>query len=176
MLLWMRPREILVSMNTHPAVDKRGRLDPNRAFSYRDDPLVPAFPDERPIIIFDGHCVLCSRMARFVLRHDRRAVFRLMAAQTPLGEAIFRHFHLDPVRFETTVLLEQGRAWFKSEGVMRMCAHFGFPWILFRALQVLPRNVLDRLYDLVARNRLHWFGSQSACFLPDPAHRDRFLE
>ena len=29
------------------------------------------FPDDHPLIIFDGHCVLCSRWAQFVIRHDR---------------------------------------------------------------------------------------------------------
>ena len=41
-------------------------------FSYRSDPAVPKFPDDRPIIIFDGHCVMCSGFARFVLRHDAK--------------------------------------------------------------------------------------------------------
>ncbi len=54
-------------------------------YSYRGDPDVPAFPDDRPIIIFDGHCALCSGFARFVLKHDRRATFRLIAGQTLLG-------------------------------------------------------------------------------------------
>jgi predicted DCC family thiol-disulfide oxidoreductase YuxK len=146
-----------------------------RAFSYKEDPNVPDFPDDRPIIIFDGHCVLCSAFARFVLRQDRRAVFRLMAAQTPLGQAIYRHLRLDPIKFETNVLLENGLAYLKSEGTIRIFAHLGLPWSVSRGLRLIPRTLLDRLYNLIARNRLRWFGSQSTCFLSDPAHRDRFL-
>lgn len=146
------------------------------AYSYREDPSVPAFPDDRPIIIFDGHCVLCSRFARFALRHDRRAVFRLMAAQTPVGQSIFRHFNLDPKQLETNILLDGGHAWFKSAGTIRMFAHLGFPWSLCSLLKTVPRPWLDRLYDLIARNRLRWFGRQSICFVADPAHRDRFIE
>jgi predicted DCC family thiol-disulfide oxidoreductase YuxK len=149
---------------------------PGRDFSYRDDPSVPSFPDDRPIIIFDGHCVLCSRFARFVLRNDRRAVFRLMTAQSPLGQAIYRHLSLDPAEFETNVLLEDGRAWFKSAGTIRMFAYLGFPWSLAMALRLIPSGMLDRLYDVVARNRLRWFGSQSICFPADPSQKDRFLE
>ena len=146
------------------------------AFSYRDDPSVPAFPDDRPIIIFDGHCVLCSGFARFVLRHDRRGVFRLMAAQSPLGQALYQHLNLDTVRFETNVLLENGRGWFKSDGTIRMFTHLGFPWSACKVLRLVPRPLLDRLYSLVARNRLRWFGSRPTCFLADPAFSDRFLE
>lgn len=28
--------------------------------SYRADPDVPAFADDRPVIVFDGHCAFCS--------------------------------------------------------------------------------------------------------------------
>jgi predicted DCC family thiol-disulfide oxidoreductase YuxK len=145
-------------------------------FSYKTDPAVPLFPDDRPIIIFDGHCVLCSRFARFVLRHDRRSLFRLTAAQTPLGQALFRHLGLDPVNFETNVLLENGQAYFKSDGTIRMFGHLGPPWSLAILARLVPRSLLDRLYDLIAKNRLAWFGSQSVCYLADPVYRDRFLE
>jgi predicted DCC family thiol-disulfide oxidoreductase YuxK len=148
----------------------------NAPFSYKSDPAVPSFPDDRPIIIFDGHCVLCSRFARFVLRHDRHGIFRLTAAQTPLGQSLFRHLGLDPANFQTNVLLENGQAHFKSDGAIRMFVHLGFPWIMVVLAKLVPPSLLDRLYDFIAKNRLKWFGSQSVCFLAEPSHRDRFLE
>ncbi len=143
---------------------------------FQDDPSVPSFPRDRPIIIFDGHCVLCSGWARFVLRHDRRALFRLMAAQTPVGQAVLKHLHLDPDNFETNVLLENDRAWFKSAGTIQMFARLGFPWSLARVLLVIPRPWLDRLYDLIARNRINWFGRREVCLLSEPTQTDRFLQ
>jgi predicted DCC family thiol-disulfide oxidoreductase YuxK len=146
------------------------------AFSYREDPAVPDFPDDRPIIIFDGHCVLCSGFARFILRHDKRATFRLMAGQCALGQAIYCHLGLDPANFETNILLFQGRAWYKSQGTIRIFQLLGLPWSASVLLKAIPRALMDRLYDLVARNRLQWFGRRDQCFLADPAQRDRFLE
>ena len=35
-----------------------------KAYSYRHDPAVPKFSDDRPIIIFDGYCALCSGWAQ----------------------------------------------------------------------------------------------------------------
>ena len=130
----------------------------SKAYSYRDDPAVPAFPDDRPIIVFDGHCALCSGFARFVLRHDRHGRIRLLAAQTPLGQALMRHLDLDPVNFETNVLLEDGRAYIKSDGSLRMFIHLGLPWSICKVLRLAPRSLLDALYDWVARNRMRWFG------------------
>jgi predicted DCC family thiol-disulfide oxidoreductase YuxK len=152
-----------------------GRGAADTAFSYRADPSVPPFPDDRPIIIFDGHCVLCSRFAQFVLRHDKPAAFRLLAAQTPLGQSLYRHLGLDPVHFQTNVLLENGQAWFKSEGTIRMFSQLGFPWSSCKVLRLVPRRLLDRAYDWIAGHRLQWFGTQSVCFVADPTHPDRFL-
>ena len=145
------------------------------AYSYRSDPAVPAFADDRPVIIFDGMCVLCSTFAQFVLRTDRQRRYRLLAAQSPLGAALYSHFGLDPVDYETNILLEDGRVWLKSEGSIRMFEGLGFPWSLMAIGRLIPRPWRDRLYEVIARNRLRWFGVRSQCYLPDPSQADRFL-
>jgi predicted DCC family thiol-disulfide oxidoreductase YuxK len=144
-------------------------------YLYRSDPSVPAFADDLPIIIFDGKCVFCSAFARFVLRADKYRRFRLMAAQTTPGLALYRHFGLDPLNYETNILLEGGEARFKSDASIRVFELLGFPWCLMSACRLIPAALRDRLYQIVARNRLRWFGVRDACFLPDPDQADRFL-
>jgi len=146
------------------------------AFSYRSDPAVPSFPDDRPILIFDGNCVLCSSFVQFILRTDRKRRFRLLAAQTPLGAALYQHLGLNPTDYETNILLEDSRAWLKSEGSLRIFAGLGLPWSLMSVGRLLPRPVRDRLYDIVARNRLRWFGRRQTCYLPEATQADRFIE
>jgi predicted DCC family thiol-disulfide oxidoreductase YuxK len=145
------------------------------AYSYRGDPRVPPFPDDKPIIVFDGKCVLCSRWVRFVMRHDGEKRFRLLPAQTPLGIALYEHYGLDPVVYETNVLLEDGRAWLKSEGTIRMFERLGLPWSSMAVFRAVPRALRDKLYNVVARNRLKWFGSRDTCFIPEPGDADRFI-
>ncbi len=144
-------------------------------YSYRDDPAVPRFPDDRPIIIFDGYCAMCSGWARFVLRHDRRGAYRLLPAQSPVGRALYVHYGLDPLDYETNILIENGVAWFKSEGSIRMAEGLGLPWRLAVVLRIFPRPLRDSLYNMVARNRLRIFGKRDTCYLADPKYLDRFL-
>jgi predicted DCC family thiol-disulfide oxidoreductase YuxK len=144
-------------------------------YDYRADPAVPRFADDRPVIVFDGKCVLCSAFARFVMRTDRQRHFRLLAAQTPLGDALYRHFGLDPVRYETYILLDDGQAFFRSEAAIRIFEGLGLPWRLFAAGRIVPLPLRDAFYNVVARNRLRWFGARETCFLPDPSQADRFL-
>ncbi len=144
-------------------------------YSYRDDPAVPPFADEKPIIVFDGYCALCSGFAAFVLRHDAAGRYRLLCAQSPLGRALYRHYGLDPQDYETNILIADGVAWFKSEGSIRMAEGLGFPWRLAAVFRILPPAWRDRLYEAVARNRLRWFGKRATCYLPDPRFADRFI-
>jgi predicted DCC family thiol-disulfide oxidoreductase YuxK len=144
-------------------------------YSYRDDPTVPAFPDDRPIIIFDGYCALCSGWAQFVLRHDTRGVYRLLPAQTPLGRALYVHYGLDPQDYETNILIADGVATFKAEACIRMAEGLGPPWSLAAIFRVLPPSLRDKLYGILARNRLRVFGQRTACYRPEARHADRFV-
>jgi predicted DCC family thiol-disulfide oxidoreductase YuxK len=144
-------------------------------FSYQSDPSVPKFPDDRPIIIFDGHCALCSGWAKFVLRHDMKAVYRLLPAQSPLGRALYIHYGLRPDEYETNILVADGVAFFKSEGSIRMAEGLGWPWSLAAVFRILPQPLRDWLYDLVARNRLRLFGKRETCYMLERGYEDRFL-
>lgn len=146
-----------------------------RPYSYRDDAQVPSFPDDEPLIIFDGLCVLCSHSAQFVLEHDSAGAFRLMAAQSPLGTALYSHYGLDPRTYETMILIEDGLAHFKSEAALRIGKRLGLPWSLAAVFRVVPRPLRDALYMLVARNRLRWFGTRDVCYRPDPRFADRMI-
>jgi predicted DCC family thiol-disulfide oxidoreductase YuxK len=144
-------------------------------YSYRDDPAVPRFPDDRPVIIFDGECVLCSGSAQFVMRHDKGKIYRLLAAQTPLGRALYTHYGLDAQSYETMILIADGVAMLQSEAVIRIAQGLGFPWSLAAAARIMPRSWRDRLYGVLARNRLRIMGRRDTCFMPTPADADRFL-
>ena len=145
-------------------------------YEYRADPVVPGFADERFVIVFDGKCVLCSSFAQFILRKDRHARFRLLAAQSELGSALYWHFGLDPVSYETYVLLQDGKAYFRSEASIRIVDGLGGAWSLFATLaRLVPASLRDALYNVIARNRLRWFGAREQCYLPEPSQADRFL-
>jgi predicted DCC family thiol-disulfide oxidoreductase YuxK len=98
---------------------------PRLSYAYRTDPAVPRFADERPVVVFDGKCALCSSFAQFILKKDRDWRFRLLPAQTELGTALYRHFGLDPVDYQTHVLLLDGKAYPRSDATLRILAGLG---------------------------------------------------
>ncbi len=126
-----------------------------------------------PLIVFDGHCVLCSANARFVLRHDRRRHFRLTTGESETGLAVQRHFGVDADA--TIIVVENGRALTRSDAMLAIAQGLGWPWRAATIFRLVPRVLRDPVYDLVARNRYRWFGKRESCWLPDPADADRIL-
>lgn len=136
---------------------------------------MPPFPDDLPLVVFDGVCVLCSGFAQFVVRRDRSRRFRLTAAQSPLGQALFRHYGLDPDEFETNLLIEDGRAYGKLDAFARIMAGLGGVMGVAAVTRAIPAAVGDPLYDAIARNRYRLFGRREVCMMPGEAWRDRVL-
>ncbi|MBZ7920776.1 thiol-disulfide oxidoreductase DCC family protein [Ensifer adhaerens] len=145
------------------------------AYSYRNDASVHAFADDKPVVVFDGECIFCSGWVRFLLRHDRRAQYRYLTAQSPIGQALYRHYGLDAVSFESNMLIEDDVARFKSDGSIRTLARLGLPWSLVNLCRILPAILRDPLYDLVARNRYRIAGRRQTCMVPTPDERGRFI-
>ncbi len=144
------------------------------AYSYRDDPAVPSFPDDRPLILFDGDCVLCSGSARFILRRDRAGRFRLAPVQSPLGQALLVHYEVDPADPSTMLLIEAGEAHQRSEAVLRIAAGLPAPFSAASLLRLLPGGWRDAVYLWVARRRRRLAG-QTWCAMPDKTSADRIL-
>ena len=146
-----------------------------KPYSYRADSRVLAFPDDRPIIVFDGVCIFCSGFIKFVLRHDKSEKFRFVTAQSALGQALYQHYRLDTQVFETNLVIVDGRLHTKLDAFVQVMKRLPMPWPLFAVLQVLPRFLADRLYDVIARNRYRLFGRTEDCMVPPSRVQTRFL-
>lgn len=131
--------------------------------------------DDRPIILFDALCVLCSANAQFVLRHDRRRRFRLAALQSEAGRALCRDHGVDPDDPSTMIVVDGARVWRESDAVLAILAGLGAPWSAGQALRLVSRALRDPAYRWVARNRYRLFGKRTTCWLPRPEDADRML-
>lgn len=150
-------------------MSSRRRVPPNGT-------ILPPPAVEGPLILFDGVCVMCSGFVAFVIRRDPAARFRFVAAQTPLGQSILSRLGLSTTEFESSILIEDGRAWFKSGAFFAILRRLPWPWPWLAVLRVLPRAITDRVYNAIADNRYRLFGKRDSCLVPSPDIRRRFVE
>lgn len=134
-----------------------------------------AFDDAAPLIVFDGVCVLCSGFVKFVLRFDHAKRFRFTLAQGPLGQALYRHYRLDLVEFETNLVLQRGVVYSKLGAFAAVLNELGGMWKLLALIRFIPQPLSDWLYDRIAKNRYRVFGRTEYCMVPSPEIRDRFI-
>lgn len=132
---------------------------------------------ERPVILFDGVCNLCNASVDFIVRHDRRALYRFAPLQSRLAEELLAQHRSQADMLDSVVLVEPGgRVSTGSTAALRVARGLGFPWSLLYALIILPRPVRDFVYGWIARNRYRWFGRRETCRIPTPEERARFLD
>ena len=126
-----------------------------------------------PIFVFDGHCVLCSTGASFVMRHDPAGKVRFLSAQSPLGMDVYAHYAL-PLDASYLLITPNG-TFTKTTGYFRLADILG-GWFRFgKVFQLVPRAIRDRVYDWVASNRYRLFGKSEQCALLTADQRARLV-
>jgi len=129
-----------------------------------------------PIVLFDGVCNLCNGAVQFLIPRDPEARFSFAPVQSSTGQRLLERNDLVTDDFDTIVLVEGKRVHTKSDAVIRIAALLGWPYRLAVAGRILPRDLRDWLYDVVADNRYDWFGRKDQCMIPDEDVSDRFLQ
>jgi predicted DCC family thiol-disulfide oxidoreductase YuxK len=128
-----------------------------------------------PIIVFDAECVLCSANAQFVLKHDKKGIFRLASMQGEIGSALYRDNGIDPHDPNTMIVIDGNQVRQNSDAVLSIYEALGFPWSLAVVFRIVPLFIRDPLYRLVARNRYRLFGKRESCWIAPDEYKDRIL-
>ncbi len=128
------------------------------------------------MLFYDGHCGLCHRAVKFVLKHDRSGhAFRFAPLQGPTFTARVPESERTRVPDSIVVLTNQGALLFRSDAFLYILRRLGRGWgIWARALGVIPRPLRDLVYDFIARIRYRIFGKRNElCPIVPPDLRSR---
>ncbi|MFP9098480.1 thiol-disulfide oxidoreductase DCC family protein [Flavobacterium sp. RHBU_24] len=133
-------------------------------------------PQDKKIILFDGVCNLCDSTVQFLIKHDRKDVFRFVAIQSEIGQEIIRHIGVDTSKTDSIILYEPGVAYYyKAEAALNIAIALGGIYSLMGIFKVLPKGLNNAVYDYIARNRYKWYGKKDACMIPTPELKAKFL-
>jgi predicted DCC family thiol-disulfide oxidoreductase YuxK len=135
-----------------------------------------------PILLYDGVCGLCNRFVQFILRRDRKAMFRFAWLQSALAARILARHGVNPTDLDTVYVvidyeLPGERLLSRSDAGLFVLRQLGGLWRPTAVLlQPLPRVLRDPAYNAMARRRYRIFGRSDTCTLPCDLDRSRFLD
>ena len=128
-----------------------------------------------PIILFDGVCNLCNGAVQFIIKRDRKKLFRFASLQSEKGQQLLAEYHLPQNNFSSFVLIQEDKAYQSSTGALRVAKQLSGPIQLLYGFIIVPPFIRNWVYKLIANNRYRWFGKKESCMVPTAELRSRFL-
>lgn len=134
-------------------------------------------PKGKHIILFDGVCNFCNDSVRFVMKRDKKDLYRYASLQSELGQKMTSERGIDTTEVDSTVLIIPNEAYYiKSDAALQISKHLTGLYPLLNLFSIIPSSIRDFFYDIIARNRYKWFGKKEECQIPTPEERAKFLD
>ena len=128
----------------------------------------------KKIILFDGVCHFCDKSVQFIIKRDPSGIFSFASLQSDIGIQLKADYQIHE-ELDSIILIEDDKYHSKSTAALKIARELKGGWKSLYAFILIPRPVRDAVYHIIARNRIKWFGEKTACELPAPNIRKRFL-
>ena len=128
------------------------------------------------IVLFDGECNFCDASVQFIIKRDPNEIFKFASLQSEVGRKLLKEYKV-PEEIDSVVLIVPDRFQYytKSSAALTISKNLSGLWGWMYMFKLVPLPIRDRIYDIIAGNRIKWFGKKDHCILPSPEIRKRFL-
>jgi predicted DCC family thiol-disulfide oxidoreductase YuxK len=133
------------------------------------------FQKHHQIILFDGVCNFCNKWVNLIIRLDTNKKFKFASLQSDKGQDILAKFGLSSNEFDTIYLFDGERMLKKSEAIINICGQLSGFWKLLQIFKIIPPQIRNFVYDLVAKNRYTFLSKSDNCQIPTAEQKERFL-
>ncbi len=127
-------------------------------------------------VLFDGACNLCNGSVQFLIKHDRKSVLKFASLQSVAGQKVLKHLNQPNLDLSTVIYYDGSKFHFKSAAALKIIRLIGLPYSIGNVFIIIPRPIRDGIYDLIARNRIKWFGRSAECMIPTESTKKLFIE
>jgi predicted DCC family thiol-disulfide oxidoreductase YuxK len=114
------------------------------------------------ILLFDGFCILCSRLVNFITKRDKKAKFLFISLQSASGQALLKKFGLPTDNFDSVVYISSDKYFLKSSAILHLLKELGGIWKLFFVFIIVPNFIRDFIYKIIAKTRYKIFGRHNS--------------
>ena len=131
---------------------------------------------EHPIILFDGVCNLCNASVQYIIKHDKKRLFRFASLQSSFGQKILIKHHLSNITFDSFILLQNKIIYTRSTAALLVAKELQGLIKLLYGFIIIPKFIRDAVYNFIAKHRYKWFGKQETCWVPTLELKRLFFE
>ncbi len=131
--------------------------------------------DNNFIILFDGVCNFCNSTVNFILKRDKKNIFKFSPLQSEIGQKLLTEYNFSHTEFDTIILIEKGELYTRSTAALRIVKSMSGMWKLCYIFIIIPGPIRNYLYDLFSRNRYKWFGKRDKCMVPTEKEKSKFI-
>jgi len=127
------------------------------------------------IILFDGVCNLCNGAVTYIIKRDKKNVFKFAALQSEIGQELISKFNIDTSKIDSIILIDGEKHYEKSSAALHIAKQLSGAYPLLFGFMIVPRFIRNAVYDYIARNRYKWFGKKESCMIPTAELKSKFL-
>ena len=126
------------------------------------------------VILFDGVCNLCNSSVNFVIRNDKKDVFKFAPIQSDFGKIALKKHHINSKDTDSIILIDDDNYYIKSSAALYIAKNLSGAYPLLFCFMLVPKFMRNWVYDVVAKNRYKWYGKKENCMIPTPELIDKF--
>ncbi len=131
---------------------------------------------QKAIILFDGACSLCNKLAQFTIKRDKNNCYQLASIQSETAKKLAAKHQIDFTKTDSIILIIDDSIFIKSVAVFKILENLNTGWKIVLVLKIIPKFIRNLLYDLIAKNRRLLFGKQNECIIQNSEIKNRFLD
>ncbi len=128
------------------------------------------------VILFDGDCNFCNYWVNFIIKYDNDDKFSFASLNSKFGIEQLEKFNISNLASDTFILIYNDNYYLKSDATLLVVNQLNHWSKVFVFLKVIPKNLRDFIYDLIAKNRKKISFTQSYCIIPSERIKKKFLQ
>ena len=131
----------------------------------------------KKVILFDGVCNLCNSSVNFIIKRDKKDIFRYASLQSDVGQELAKEIGADISQLDTILLIDSSTTYYhKSTAALHIARQLSGFYPLLSVFLIIPKFIRDWVYNFISKNRYTWFGKKDNCLIPTPKLKDLFID
>jgi len=117
------------------------------------------------IIFFDSSCMLCSRLAHWILKFQKAQELQCLSLESEDSRTLLQANNI-PFDINSIIVVDSNTVYTKTDAIDKIMSRLVWIFCPLRvALWLTPKLISNWVYDIIAKNRKHLWPKESSCIL-----------